>query len=182
MKPLFKSVLVASVLLMPCIVNALDLNDPDLLLYLPFNDDVEDLSENAMVAEIVGNADFVEGKHGQALEFTAAGEVKAPNIPFNEKSFTVCMWVKPALTGDEQQCVFGQHQSGNENVSLHFRIYTDSRVRMGFYTNDLDAPAGTVKKDEWAHIAFWLDLAEKKRRIYVNGVQVAEAQCYRFWA
>jgi len=44
---------------------------------------------------------------------------------------------------------------------------------MGFYSNDLDAPAAVVA-GEWAHITYWVDEKDGNRRIYINGVQVAQ--------
>ena len=44
---------------------------------------------------------------------------------------------------------------------------------MGFYANDLDAPAA-VKADKWAHICFWLDVKGKSRQIYIDGKSVVE--------
>ena len=83
------------------------------------------------------------------------------------------MWIKPALAGNSEQCVLSQMQANAQNTSLHYRIYTNGTVRMGFYSNDLDAP-GAVVADEWAHITFWVDAEGGARRIYVNGAQVAE--------
>jgi len=174
MKRMFLIVLLVSLFVVPCVVNALDMDDPELLLYLPFDDDTDDYSTHLRNGVIVGTADFVEGKIGQALEFSGAGEVKAPYFPLNSMNFSMCMWVNPALTGDDQQCIFGQHQSGSTNVSLHYRIYTSGLVRMGFYSNDLNTAAGAVKAGEWAHLCFWLDIDDSARRIYINGEQVAE--------
>ena len=56
---------------------------------------------------------------------------------------------------------------------LHYRIYNNGTVRMGFYANDLDAPAA-VKADKWAHICFWLDVDGKSRQIYIDGKSVVE--------
>ena len=162
---------------MPFGATALDLKDDELLLYLPFNegkgDTTEDLSPQGNDGELVGKADWVDGKFGEALEFTEAGEVKAPYIELNEKSFTVTMWVKPGLSGGDQQCVFSQTQVNAANTSLHYRIYNNGTVRMGFYGNDLDAPAA-VEADKWAHITFWLDVKGKSRQIYIDGESVAE--------
>jgi hypothetical protein len=146
----------------------LSMKDDDLLLYLSFNGDTDDFSNKGNHGEIVGSVDFVEGKFGEAVEFEEAGEIKCPYIPLNEKSFTVCMWVNPALSGNSEQCVFTQTQANAQNTSLHYRIYTNGTVRMGFYSNDLDAP-GTVQAGEWVHICFWLNVEEKSRKIYING-------------
>ena len=166
----------AGLVLMPFGATALDLKDDELLLYLSFNEGkgkaIEDLSPHGNDAELVGDGDWVDGKFGKALEFGQAGEVKAPYIELNEKSFTVTMWVKPALSGGDQQCVFTQTQVNAQNTSLHYRIYNGT-VRMGFYANDLDAPTA-VKADKWAHITFWLDVKGKSRQIYIDGKSVVE--------
>jgi hypothetical protein len=174
MKQMYLSALVVIILLMmPCFANALDIDDDGLLLYLPFNGDTEDYSKHGNHGELVGKADFVEGKHGEALEFSEGGEVKAPYVPLNQRSFSICMWVKPELAGGTEQCVFTQMQANATNTSLHFRIYTHGTIRMGFYSNDLDV-AGMLTAGEWSHICFWLDVEGKSRRIYVDGEQVAE--------
>jgi hypothetical protein len=177
MKQMFVAILAIGLLVViPCIANALNMKDADLLLYFPCNEGkgntVEDFSQNGNDGEIVGSVDWVEGKFGKALGFSEAGEVKAPYIPLNSKSFTVCLWTKPELAGGGEQCVFTQTQVNAQNTSLHYRIYTNGTVRMGFYSNDLDAPAAV--KSEWTHICFWLDIEAKKRRIYLNGEQVVE--------
>jgi len=168
------SILVIGLLVMPCIANALDIKDEELLLYLPFDKkEAKDYSPHGNDGVIVGSVDLVEGKYEKAFKFSENAEVQCPHIPLNDKSFTVCLWVKPALAGGSEQCVFTQTQVNAQNTSLHYRIYTNGTVRMGFHSNDLDA-AAAVKANEWAHICFWLDIKAKSRRIYVNGEQLVE--------
>jgi len=159
--------------------SALSIKDKDLMLYLPFNegkgDIVTDLSQNKFEGTIVGKVEWVDGKLGKAIEFAEAGEVKCPYIPLDSRSFSICLWTRPKLKGAAEQCVFTQTQVNNTNTSLHFRIYTNGTLRMGFYSNDLDA-AGKAIADEWIHICYWLDAKSKTRRIYVNGEQVAQDQ------
>lgn len=158
---------------------ALDIRDDELLLYFSFDGEdkktVKDLSAHGNDGTVTGNIDYEDGKLGKALKLSAGGEVRAPYIPINNKSFTVTMWVKPALTGGEQQCVFTQKQDNTTNLSLHYRIYTSGQVRMGFYGNDLDAP-GAVQADVWSHICFWCDADSKTRRIYINAESKAQDQ------
>jgi len=173
----FLSILAIGLLVAPCIAHALSTTDVELLLYFPCDEGagniVVDSSPHGNDAEIVGTVDWVDGKYGEAaLEFSEAGEVKAPYIPLNDKSFTVCMWIKPKLSGGNEQCVFSQTQVNAQNTSLHYRIYNNGTVRMGFHSNDLDAAAVTA--DEWAHVCYWLDLDAGARRIYINGESVAE--------
>ena len=157
--------------------DAFNLKAKELLLYFSFNGDkgntVKDLSTHKNDGEIVGVTEFIDGKVGQAIKFSSNGEIKAPHIPINDKSFTVTLWANPMLTGGDQQCVFTQTQVNGANTSLHYRIYNNGTVRMGFYGNDLDAVA-VVKANEWAHICFWCDADCNTRGIYINGEQKAE--------
>ena len=174
---ILSSLIMLGLAMIPFYANAFNTKDEELMLYFSFDGDegntVEDLSQHGNDGEIVGTADFVEGKIGQAIKFSQDGEVKAPHIALNDKSFTVTLWAKPMLTGGDQQCVFGQTQVNGANTSLHYRVYNNGTVRMGFYGNDLDA-ADAVKADEWAHICFWMDADSKTRRIYINGKSVSE--------
>ena len=173
MKYMFLSMSLIGLLVIPCVANALDTDDDDLLLYLPFNGDVQDYSKHGNHGEIVGTTTFVDGKIEQALEFSGAGEVRAPYIPLNNKSFTVCLWIRPELSGGEEQVVFSQNDTQGVNLSLHYRIYNNGTVRMGFYTNDMDAP-GAVEAGKWAHLCFWLDVEGTSRKIYIDGVEVKQ--------
>jgi hypothetical protein len=180
MKRVFLSLLVMGLLALPCIANALNVNDADLLLYFNCNEGagttVADSSPHGNDGEIVDTVGWVDGKdanYGTALDFSEAGEVRAPYIPLNDKSFSICLWIKPKLSGGDQQCVISQMEANAQNTSLHYRIYNNGTVRMGFYSNDLDA-AEAVTADEWAHICYLVDVDAGFRRIYVNGVQAAE--------
>jgi hypothetical protein len=148
----------------------------DLVLCFSFDegkgDTVKDLSPEGNDGTIQGNLKWVNGKFGKALYFDGSTWVVAPHIPFDNRSFTVQMWVKPEMVSGEE-LVFSQNQSGSANLSLHFRIYSDSRIRMGFYANDLDAPAGFVKKNEWHNLTFWFDVSDKSRKIYIDGEERA---------
>ncbi|MDA1193198.1 MAG: LamG domain-containing protein [Candidatus Poribacteria bacterium] len=157
-------------------LHALQLDDDDLLLYVSANDEndvVADDSANGLEGMITGNVEWVDGKYGTALGFSESGDVAFPHIPLDSRSFTITMWVNPTLTGALEQCVFSQTQVNALNTSMHFRTYTNATVRMGFYSNDLDA-VGAAVADEWQHVAYWLDVDDTLRRIYINGEQVAE--------
>ena len=176
---IFTLIIITTMLVLPHHTDAFKLKDEELLLYFSFDNDkgntVKDLSTHKNDGEIVGTADFVEGKVGQGIKFTSAGEVKAPHISINDKSFTVTLWANPMLAGGDLQCVFTQTQANQANTSLHYRIYNNGTVRMGFYGNDLDAAAAVIA-NEWAHICFWCDADSNTRRIYINGEQKAEDQ------
>jgi hypothetical protein len=177
-----KSTMLIFLILMMLVVSltasaALNTKDKTCLLYLPCNEItnkvVSDLSPGKKDGTVVGTVNLVDGKYGKALEFAEAGEVKCPYVALNNKSFTICMWIKPKQTGAAEQCIFSQTDVNATNTSMHFRMYTNGTARMGFYSNDLDA-AGVLKANTWTHLAFYVDVAGKARRIYVDGKQAAQ--------
>jgi len=90
MKRIFSVVLLANLFVISHLANAdISLKDEDLLLYLPFNGDTEDLSKNGNHGELVGSADFVEGKYGEALAFSETGEVRCLYIPVSYTHLTL---------------------------------------------------------------------------------------------
>ncbi len=153
-------------------------DDPDLVGYWRFDEGsgttAYDSSGNGNDGTVNGGAQWVAGQLGGALEFNGSNSyVSAPHIPLNSRSFTITMWVNPVLYTD-QTVVFGQVQTGSQNLSMHYRLWGDGRVRMGFYSNDLDTVAGTVADNNWYHITFWYDFENQTRRVYINGAQEAE--------
>ena len=97
----------------------------------------------------------------------------APYIALNDRDFTIAMWINPALTGTSEILV-AQREAASDNKFLHFRMSTDGSVRMGFYGNDLDSPAGTFNNNTWYHVAFVYDADAGQQRIIVDGVQIAQ--------
>ena len=149
-----------------------------LVLYWPFNEGqgtlAGDLSGNGNDGAVEGGALWVPGMLRTGLAFNGVNSVvRGPHIPFNSRSFTHAMWVKPSsLPGD--QSVFSQYQASSANQGLHYRISGAGGLRMGFYSNDLDLPAGTVRVDTWYHLAFWYDFENQYRKVYVNGELAGE--------
>jgi hypothetical protein len=133
---------------------------------------VKDLSGQGNDGKIEGNPQWVDGKLGGALHFDGSTYVVAPYIKFNDVDFTVQLWVKPEMA-TEQEIVFSQHEVNNANLSLHFRVYSNGTVRLGYYSNDLDTAAAALKIDEWANLTFRVDAKTNERKIYINGNEVA---------
>jgi len=152
--------------------------DPDLVGYWKFDEGsgttAYDSSGNGNDGTLNGGAQWVAGQLGGAIQFNGSNSsVTAPHIPLNSRSFTITMWVNPVLYTNET-VVFAQVQTNTLNLSMHYRLWGDGRVRMGFYSNDLDTVAGTVADNNWYHITFWYDFENQTRRIYIDGVQTAE--------
>jgi len=155
-----------------------------LVLYFPFEEGAgktaSDTSGNKNDGVIKGSPKWVASmdKFGKALQFDGTTVVTAPHIPFDNKSFTIMMWMNPINDGREE--FLTQNQAGNTNLSLHLRLggpAGDSApangIRFGFYGNDLDSSINIVKANTWVHLTFWYNLENKNkpvRRLYVNGV------------
>lgn len=133
---------------------------------------VKDISRNGNDGKINGNANWVEGKLGKALQFDGETYVSAPHIPFNDVDFTVQFWVKPEMV-TEQEVAFSQHELNAANLSIHFRIHNNGMVRLGYYSNDLDTPPGLVKQGKWHNLTFQVDSSDNKRTIYIDGEEAA---------
>jgi hypothetical protein len=155
-------------------LEAQELTD-DMVLAFSFNEGagnkMKDLSQSGNDGNIVGKATWVDGWLGKALYFDGATYVVAPHIPFDKRSFTIQLWVKPEMGVDE--IVFSQYELNSTNLSLHLRIQGDGAILMGFYSNDLVSPPASVKKNEWHNLTFRFDDSLKERKIYIDGVEVA---------
>ncbi|MBP7051751.1 MAG: Ig-like domain-containing protein [Phycisphaerae bacterium] len=168
-------VVVSSVIVVPAWASAVPEN---LVLYWQFNEGqgtvAKDLSGNGNDGTLEGGALWVPGMLRGALAFNGANAVvRGPHLPFNSRSFTHAMWVNPALSASAQ-AVFSQYQASTANQGLHYRLLGDGGIKMGFYSNDLDMPAGTLTANTWYHLTFWYDLGNQNRRIYINGELKAE--------
>jgi hypothetical protein len=141
-----------------------------------------DSSGNGNDGALNGDAQWVAGQLGGAIQFNGSNaRVVAPNIPLDSRSFTVMMWVNPVLYTGEQ-VVFSTGLTGANGTDMHFRLggpgsgnVPAGGVRMGFYNNDIDTPGGLIEDNNWYHLTFWYDFENQNRRIYVDGVQEAEA-------
>ena len=175
-------------LVIPCIASAAV--EKGLVLYFPFEegagDKALDASENKNDGVIKGSPKWEASmdKFGKALQFDGTVVVTAPHIPFDNKSFTIMMWMNPV--NDKRQEFLTQNQSGATNLSLHLRLggpAGDSApangIRFGFYSNDLDSSVNVIKANTWVHLTFWYNLENKGkpiRRLYINGeLDVADA-------
>jgi hypothetical protein len=140
-----------------------------------------DSSGNGLDGTLEGGTQWVGGKIGGAIQFNGSNaRVVAPYIPLDNRSFTITMWVNPVLYTGEQ-VVFSTGLTGSDNTDMHLRIggpgsgnVPPGGVRMGFYNNDLDTPGGLILENNWYHITFWYDYANRNRRIYIDGEMEAE--------
>ncbi|MCL5279087.1 MAG: discoidin domain-containing protein, partial [Planctomycetes bacterium] len=170
--------------------------DPALAVYWPLDDEAgtiaHDMTVNANNGTIsAGPTWATPGKIGSgALRFTGAGDVRGAHVALDNRSFTIAFWMNPTLPASGSQIVFSTSQSSATQLNLHLRVggpaSTDSggtnNLRFGFYNVDLDAPTNSIQSGNWQHVAFWYDFAAQQKRIYINGVQVAQNSSVPFLA
>jgi concanavalin A-like lectin/glucanase superfamily protein/F5/8 type C domain-containing protein len=174
-----------SVLVMFCVLmvgpawSALAGLDPSLMGWWAFDEGAgtvaADGSGNGNDGTVEGDAAWVPGVLETALQFNGSNSyVNAPHIPFDDRSFTIAMWINPGQTSSDH-IFFSQTQSSSTDLNMHFRVIGGGTIRFGFYSNDLDASGETVEVGNWYHVALWYDFQNQNRRIYINGEMVAEA-------
>jgi hypothetical protein len=182
-----KSILAVScILLLGLAWSALAGYDPTLAVYWPLDEGKGTVATDATGKGINGTIStgptwVTAGKIGGALNFTGTGDVRGPHVAMDQRSFTIAMWVNPRLSASGSQIVFSEQVSGANSVSMHLRLggpaSTDSPtngIRFGFYNDDLNTSTNVIQSNNWYHLTFWYDWASKNRRIYINGVQVAQ--------
>ena len=159
--------------------------DPDLVTWWPFDEGqgtvAADGSGNGNDGTLVNGPVWVTGQLDGALQFNGTNAyVRGGHVPLDSRSFTVAMWINPVLSGSA--IFFSQTESSSQNLNMHFRLggpsSTDAPVRgvrMGFYSNDLSTSGGLIQDNTWYHLTFWYDFEGRNRKIYIDGVEVAQA-------
>ncbi len=93
-------------------------------------------------------------------------------MPLANNSFTLAVWAKRGATGSAHW-LFGQGKAGTTNQALHFGFRDNNKFTCAFYDDDLDAPTYT-DTGAWHHWACTYDVANKTRKLYRDGVLVAQ--------
>lgn len=146
-----------------------------LVLYYPFtdgtSDGVTDASGRGHAGKLQGGACVPAGRRGPALRFQDKAEITTPHaasLAFAESnSFTVAVWAWPdAASGDWQGVVVQSRLK-----PPFYGLYLEPGRKWVVYTGPLKGPAAEAR---WQHLALVQDGAAGKRRLYVDGRQVAE--------
>lgn len=124
-----------------------------------------DLSGNEHNGEIVGNAKWVDGKFGKALEFSG-GNVKVPHAEdMNLETFSMTAWLNVPKVVAPYQMVMGKEAWPNRNYSMWL---LPEKVNVGV-TEPADKQvqsAAVVVDGKWHHVAATYDM--KFLKIYVD--------------
>lgn len=128
------------------------------------------------------------GIYGQyALEFDGNDRIEVASdgvLDFDERSFTVEMWVNQDPSSSGQQVVMSKIDQGGDDRNMHLRIYDDGLIRMDWFGNSANTDPGTFEAGQWHHLAFTYDYNDPDyddpsngsgvRRIFYDGQIVDE--------
>jgi len=154
--------------------------DPSLVLYLPFDEGqgtvAADASSYASNGAIVGNAQWIEGAKGMALEFVNGSHVTVPEIPQHDVSAEVSAlaWVRATQNPNWGRVIDkSQWQTSGFDLVLTQNV---GLARLEFFvanTTSIADSTTVVMDGEWHFIAG--TFGNKTLRIYVDGVMEGEA-------
>ena len=135
-------------------------------------DIAKDSSENGRDGEIVGNAEWVDGKYGQAIEFTGGFVRVEHDDNMDLETFSMTAWVNVPGALATYQYVVGKEAWPNRNYAMW--ILPD-RINVGITDtngNDKQKQGGVVADGNWHHIAGTYDMESLK--VYVDGVMTGQ--------
>jgi hypothetical protein len=131
--------------------------------------DVKDSTGNHNDGQIVGDATWVKGKFGTALE---CGEGKSVIVPYSAtfnstKQITVEAWVNFGDAGVAKDMVIARIEPGFSLQKFNIDVM-EGWINIGGWKGVRDIAGGEVMKpNQWYHVAYIYDGSSLK--IYVNG-------------
>ncbi len=128
----------------------------------------KDGSGNGHDGQLVGSPQWVAGNVGGALEFN--GSTSKVDIPYwpevtPTEGTTMCSWVFP--TDTTRSCIVGQFEG--YGMALMTDLYLKSVIWGSDWVLDTTIPQG-----EWSYIVMTWDVANKQRKVYLDGQLVGE--------
>ena len=147
-----------------------------LVLYLPFDGGAKDASGNGNDGIIHGNASWVAGKYGQAMQFDGTTYVEIPdktNSGFDGVSgLTVQAWVRMNTHHDNGIIVKLITPGVHWPCVYNLETWSDQMAYFGVNQDTGEWVFGPYPLNEWFHIAGVFD--NGKEVLYINGQKIGE--------
>jgi len=130
-----------------------------------------DSSGNGRDGELVGNANWVAGKSGSAIEFSGGNVTVAPDDAMSLNNFSMTLWVNIPGATDTFQYAIGKEAWPARNYAMW--ILPDV-MTTGITSGDSDiqTPGGVAADGSWHHLASTYN--GEVLRAYVDGVVTGE--------
>jgi hypothetical protein len=139
-----------------------------LTAWYPFFNNANDETKNgydALLIDAVSGADRF-GNANNGYVFSGSGKIAMPHIPFDNRSFSISLWMNRTSTDD--MALLQENATDATDQLLHVVIRTN-KIGFNFYGDDLvgntDIAAGT-----WYCFTFVYDADSSMKKIYVNGI------------
>jgi len=123
-------------------------------------------------------ANWVDGTSGKALSFDGTNDfieipVSGDSLNFADESFSWEIWImRDEHNGDMQQIIGQGVESTNYGLNIGF--FSDNRYFFVFWANDLNTLSLYPETGEWCHWAGTYNVSTNERKLFRNGVLVAE--------
>ena len=148
---------------------------PQPFLYVDFEAEAEDMSENANNGEVDGDVTFdVAGAEGGSTPTTGASfngghidfldiDMNAMIRDFEDGSYTFSCWLKPIGSAGDQGFIWGQTDQG-----IHNGIRNGGLLHSAHWGADWNAST-VLEAEQWVHAAWTYDGVNDIATIYLNG-------------
>ncbi len=137
-----------------------------LVLYMPLDEGtgkkITGLSENAFEGEIQGNAKWVDGKFGKALEFSASSDkvfIDDDPVFHIEDEITQAAWINLNRLPSAHAIIFGTRSGGGRNIGFGYGMNPSNNIKV--WTNndaggflDINDTKTQLKTGQWYYLAY----------------------------
>lgn len=136
-------------------------------------EEAKDSSENANNGALIGDAKWVDGKYGGALEFNSDGGVdcgKNPSLDMEGESITIAALVKTDMELDEGYHAIVQNGRGPGSSQLHF--FAEPANPLIKWNPVPSTPLDyfvDLTDDKWHYIVAVFDDAKNESSLYIDG-------------
>lgn len=165
-------------MVLPLLFVQADLNDPTLSVYYSFDNDTDTVTDGSIQGNdgmVIGNAKYVNGEIGKALEFNGSTYVdmngpEFKNVPID--GITLAVWVNHTGANGVQQ-LLDALGTGQASGLFHAEIRTAGfrwfhRNIAGTKIFEIN-PGPVIDTNEWVHFTGTYDSESGEAKTYING-------------